>query len=52
MYYDIIFGAITCVAEMLGGGIVALPYVILVLSPIVGILCLFFAGFATWYFSS
>ncbi len=47
--YDVALAAATCVAEMLGGGVIALPYSISVLSPILGIFVLLFAGAMTLY---
>ncbi len=47
--YEVVFAAAMCVAAMLGGGVIALPYAVSILSPIIGTFVLLFAGGVTLY---
>ena len=47
--YQISFTSATCIAEMIGGGVVALPYAVSVFTPPIGMAILFAVGILTLY---
>jgi amino acid permease len=47
--YDVVMAAVTISAAMLGGGMVSLPYAVVVLSVPVGVTAILLAGAMTWF---